>query len=92
MSDMKEWCPTCHLPFAGLRAEVRAEWDECKQHDVLFLLTIRPPDAGQLAEMRARTEPPGVMELYGLVAVRGAEVIELKDEGAHLLSVQANTS
>ena len=67
---------------AGLRGEVRAEWDDVKQHDVLFLLTIRPPDAGQLAEMRARPQPPGVMELYGLVAVRGAEVVEIKDEGA----------
>ena len=32
-----------------MRGEVRAEWDEIKQHDVLFLLTIRPPDAVQLA-------------------------------------------
>lgn len=66
---------------SGLRGEVRAEWDETKQHDVLFLLTIRPPDAGQLAEMKSRAEPPGVMELYGLVTVRGCEVIEVKDEG-----------
>jgi intron-binding protein aquarius len=61
---------------------VRGEWDEAKQHDVLFLLSVRPPDAGQLAEMRARADPPGVMELYGLVTVRGCEVIEVKDEGA----------
>jgi intron-binding protein aquarius len=61
---------------------VRGEWDEAKQHDVLFLLSVRPPDAGQLAEMRARADAPGVMELYGLVTVRGCEVIEVKDEGA----------
>jgi intron-binding protein aquarius len=60
---------------------VRSEWDEVKQHDVLFLLTVRPPDAGQLAEMRSRPEEPGVMELHGLVTVRGCEVVEVKDEG-----------
>lgn len=26
-----------------LRGDVRGEWDELKEHDVLFLLTIRPP-------------------------------------------------
>ena len=62
---------------------MRGEWDEAKQHDVLFLLSVRPPDAGQLAEMRARADPPGVMELYGLVTVRGCEVIEVKDEGEY---------
>ena len=31
-----------------MRGEVRSEWDELKQHDVLFLMTIRPPDAMQL--------------------------------------------
>lgn len=54
---------------------------------MLFLLTIRPPDAGQLAEMRARAEPPGVMELYGLVTVRGCEVIEVKDEGGRTILI-----
>ena len=28
-----------------MRPEIRSEWDELKQHDVLFLLTIRPPDS-----------------------------------------------
>ena len=67
---------------AGLRGDVRSEWDEVKQHDVLFLITIRPPTACQLAQMRSRDELPNVMEAVGLVTVRGAEVIEIKDEGA----------
>jgi hypothetical protein len=75
------------LLAAGLRGEVRSEWDEVKQHDVLFLLTIRPPDAGQLAEMRSRADEPGVMELYGLVTVRGCEVIEVKDEGGDFMII-----
>lgn len=66
----------------GLRGDVRSEWDEVKQHDVLFLITIRPPTARQLAQLRSRDEPPSVMEVAGLVTVRGAEVIEVKDEGA----------
>lgn len=60
---------------------MRGEWDEVKQHDVLFLLTIRPPTARELAEMRSRDQPPSIMELAGLTTVRGAEVIEVKDEG-----------
>lgn len=63
---------------------MRGEWDEVKQHDVLFLLTIRPPTARELAEMRSRADPPSIMELAGLTTVRGAEVIEIKDEGAPL--------
>ncbi len=70
----------CVLP--GLRGDVRGEWDEVKQHDVLFLLTIRPPTAREVAEMRTRDLPPSIMELAGLTTVRGAEVIEVKDEGA----------
>ena len=31
--------------LANLRPDIRSEWDELKQHDVLFLLTLRPPDS-----------------------------------------------
>ncbi len=67
----------------ALRADVRGDWDEAKQHDVLFLLTIRPPDANELAALRTAGEQQRVnpMELYGLTYVRGCEVIEVKDEG-----------
>ena len=60
---------------------MRAEWDEAKQHDVLFLLTIRPPDATELARLRSQGSQLNPMELYGLTYVRGCEVIEVKDEG-----------
>lgn len=33
------------INLSALRPDIRAEWDELKQHDVLFLLTIRPPDS-----------------------------------------------
>ena len=62
---------------------MRPDWDEAKQHDVLFLLTIRPPDANELAALRTAGGEQQVnpMELYGLTYVRGCEVIEVKDEG-----------
>lgn len=67
---------------AALRPDVRSEWDEAKEHDVLFLLTIRPPDATELARMRTQGAAAlNPMELYGLTHVRGLEVIEVKDEG-----------
>lgn len=40
--------PACRSGPAGMRGDVRAEWEELKQHDVLFLLSIQPPDAATL--------------------------------------------
>ena len=57
-----------------LRGDVRAEWDQVKQHDVLFLLTIRPPSGADVAVMREGGAEPSVREKYGLVSVRGCEV------------------
>lgn len=36
-----------------LRGDVRSEWDELKEHDVLFLLTIRPPTDQEVRLMHA---------------------------------------
>lgn len=67
-----------------MRGDVRSEWDGTKQHDVLFLLTIDPPDAHQLLEAQKDAEAvrgeggnPSPDKLYGLVSVRGCEVIEV---------------
>eukprot|EP00798_Chlamydomonas_sp_ICE-L_P018650 gene18650-25166_t len=68
------------------RRDVRGEWDELKQHDVLFLLTIRPPSAAEAAAMHSSGRKPGMCEQYGLVTVRGCEVIEMKDEGGRLIN------
>jgi hypothetical protein len=69
------------MACAGLRGDVRSEWDEAKQHDVLFLLTLRPPAANALAA----GQQPTPAELYGLVAVRGCEVIEVRRSVCHSL-------
>ena len=61
---------------------MRSEWDETKQHDVLFLLTVQPPDQVALAAIRGRGEEPTPAQQHGLIYVRGAEVIEVS--GVHL--------
>ncbi|GAX76342.1 hypothetical protein CEUSTIGMA_g3788.t1 [Chlamydomonas eustigma] len=71
-----------------LRGPVRGEWDQVKQHDVLFLLTIRPPSGAEVAAMMEEEGPegPGVRDKYGLVSVRGCEVIEVRDEAGKLMN------
>ncbi len=126
----------------GLRGDVRSEWDELKQHDVMFLIAgeharmpsvlsarppcaiaphtlrfapsfmlhtansikqtacvllrnkldmlppcaVSPPDAADLSAMSAGGAPPSVCQRYGVAAVRGAEVIEVRDEGGNLMN------
>ena len=72
---------------AGMRGDIHSEWDEVKQHDVLFLLTIRPPNTAALAKMQAAGQTIRPDQAYGLAYVRGCEVIEvrpasLEQEGA----------
>ncbi|EFJ49751.1 hypothetical protein VOLCADRAFT_104194 [Volvox carteri f. nagariensis] len=69
-----------------LRGDVRAEWDELKQHDVLFLMTVRPPAAAAAAALFADGREPNAAEKHGLVYVRGCEVIEVRDEGGRLMN------
>jgi hypothetical protein len=63
---------------AELRGDVRGEWDELKQHDVVFLVTVRPPEETRLAELRASGGELSPADTYGLVYVRGAEIIEVR--------------
>ncbi len=56
---------------------MRGEWDDMKQHDVVFLLTVRPPDQATLRMMRSDGAELSPADTYGLVYVRGAEVIEV---------------
>ena len=69
---------------AGLRDDVAEEWEETKQHDVLFLITLRPPSDVDM-EIMAQELAPGQSltpaQRCGLVYVRGCEVVEVKDEG-----------
>ncbi|BDA47113.1 probable NFX1-type zinc finger-containing protein 1 at C-terminar half [Coccomyxa sp. Obi] len=74
------------LDTSRLRGDVRGEWDEMKQHDVVFLLTVRPPDQAALQLLRADGAEPSPADIHGLIYVRGAEVIEVKDEDGRLMN------
>ena len=84
---------TCEvkIDLSNLRGPVREEWDQLKQHDVLFLLAAEgPSDAdGQTAMHRggAGSQPEqNPAERYGLKYVRGAEVIEVRDGEGKLMN------
>ena len=62
---------------AGLRGDVRSEWDELKQHDVMFLLRVAPPDEIAIADVRAAGREPTPADIYGLRRCRGCEIIEV---------------
>lgn len=64
-------------------AAVRAQWDDLKEHDVLFLLTLRAREQPLPADAAARLSVP---ERFGLQFVRGCEVVEVRDEGGVLMN------
>ena len=65
------------------KGSMRSEWDELKEHDVLFLLSIQPPLRQSNNEESNQLSIP---ERFGLQYVRGCEVIEMRDEGGHLMN------
>lgn len=71
---------------AGLRGDVRSEWDEVKQHDVLFLMTMDPPEPSDIARLSEAGATPSPAERFGLTCVRGCEVLEVKDEAGSLMN------
>lgn len=65
------------------KGSMRSEWDELKEHDVLFLLSIQPPLEQLSNEESMELTVP---ERFGLQYVRGCEVVEMRDEGGHLMN------
>ena len=65
---------------------MRSEWDETKQHDVLFLLTVQPPDQVALAALRDRGDEPTPAQQHGLIYVRGAEVVEVRRSSGSMVA------
>eukprot|EP00803_Ostreobium_quekettii_P001943 evm.model.scf_2381.2 EVM.evm.TU.scf_2381.2 scf_2381:10191-21993(-) len=70
----------------SLRGDIRGEYDELKQHDVMFLMAVRPPQRGQPASEGEDGVVPGPRELYGVQYIRGCEIIEVKDEEGKLMN------
>lgn len=63
-----------------MRPDIRSEWDSLKQHDVMFLMSLAPPDVpGQSIDWKGPRDV--ALKGAGLRYVRGCEVIEIKDEG-----------
>ena len=54
---------------------IRREWDSLRPHDVLFLVTLRPPLDGLAKHVDvANLDPEAFLEHFGVVAVRGCEI------------------
>ena len=75
------------INLANYNFQVRGEWDELKEHDVVFLLAIQPPPERYGEDTEAIEERKvSVAEKFGLQLVRGCEVVEVKDEGGTLMN------
>merc|ERR1719162_1368670 len=65
--------------LTGVLPQMRGEWDQLREHDVIFLLCIEAPAEpyqGKVADLSV-TEFP---ERFGVVTLRGCEITELLDE------------
>lgn len=69
--------------ISSYRAQIRSEWDALKEHDVLFLLSIRPLFEPLSAEEEDKASVP---QKLGLQYVRGCEIIEIRDEEGNLMN------
>lgn len=69
--------------ISSYRSHIRSEWDALKEHDVLFLLTIRPSFEPLSAEEENKASVP---QKLGLQYVRGCEIIEIHDEEGTLMN------
>lgn len=71
--------------------DVRREWDSLRQYDVLFLLAIRAPMKvfeGRPQDLSSVAEFP---EKFGVLGVRGCEIVEVLDEEGQSISEPSGT-
>ena len=86
-----------HLPQRG--DTIRGEWDALKQHDIIFVVAIKakiPADAphkpskaskkGSSSDASDSKTSESFPEEYGIISVRGAEVLEIQDETGRTIS------
>lgn len=64
-----------------LRADIAAEWDQLKEHDVLFFLRFDAQILANKAAIDWKGPKGRALFLSGLQYVRGAEIIEIRDAG-----------
>lgn len=74
------------LQTKHMRSEVKKEWDELKQHDVMFLLTVKVPYDINGTQAKFQNGEITALQAQGLMYVRGCEVIEIRDEAGVLMN------
>lgn len=85
IGEIKPSSVTAEVTFSisSYKAQIRSEWNSIKEHDVLFLLSIRPSFEPLSAEEAAKASVP---QKLGLQYVRGCEVTEIRDEEGTLMN------
>ncbi|CAA3022407.1 intron-binding aquarius [Olea europaea subsp. europaea] len=85
IGEVKPSAVTAEVTFSisSYRAQIRSEWNALKEHDVLFLLSIRPSFEPLSDEEAAMATVP---QRLGLQFVRGCEIIEIRDEEGTLMN------
>ncbi|KAF5742437.1 intron-binding protein aquarius [Tripterygium wilfordii] len=85
IGEVKPSSVTAEVTFSisSYRSHIRSEWNALKEHDVLFLLPIRPSFEPLSAEEATKA---GVPQRLGLQYVRGCEIIEMRDEEGTLMN------
>uniref|UniRef100_A0A0E0NVY2 Intron-binding protein aquarius N-terminal domain-containing protein n=1 Tax=Oryza rufipogon TaxID=4529 RepID=A0A0E0NVY2_ORYRU len=85
IGEVKPSAVTADVTFSisSYKPQIKSEWDALKEHDVLFLLSIRPSFEPLSPEEAAKSTVP---ERLGLQCVRGCEVIEIRDEEGSLMN------
>eukprot|EP00929_Paragymnodinium_shiwhaense_P119627 TRINITY_DN91529_c0_g1_i1.p1 TRINITY_DN91529_c0_g1~~TRINITY_DN91529_c0_g1_i1.p1 ORF type:complete len:1629 (-),score=467.25 TRINITY_DN91529_c0_g1_i1:79-4965(-) len=71
--------------LTGVMPTVRQEWDQLREHDVIFLLRIRAPEEqydGKVTDLSVSEFPTK----FGVISLRGAEVTELLDLEGNCIS------
>merc|ERR1712100_147401 len=64
---------------------IRHEWNTLKEHDVMFLIAISPPEE-MFRENPLELSAIEFMQKYGIRQIRGVEITELLDEENNVIS------
>ncbi|CAN6697109.1 unnamed protein product [Malus baccata var. baccata] len=85
IGEVKPAAVTAEVTFSisSYRGQMRSEWNALKEHDVLFLLSIRPSFEPLSTEEDGKASVP---QRLGLQYVRGCEIIEIRDEEGTLMN------
>mmetsp|Transcript_116029 Transcript_116029/g.248051 ORF Transcript_116029/g.248051 Transcript_116029/m.248051 type:complete len:1554 (+) Transcript_116029:41-4702(+) len=71
--------------LTGTLPHVRLEWDQLREHDVIFLMRVDAPSEpfdGKISELQVSEFPSA----FGIKSLRGAEVIETLDEEGNIIN------